>query len=76
MSIQQIPEKLEQRLLKETKADMLEIMIEAIDSMQAYNGRSITWCIIDALGGSPREDDDGNIVSYSYPKYQRKKKNG
>ena len=76
MSTEQISPKLEARLLQETKADIIAIMLEAIDSMQAYNGRSTTWCIVDALGGKANENDDGVISSYSYPKFKRKNKNG
>lgn len=73
MTFLQIPEQLEARLLQETKQDMLDIMVEAVDIMQGYNGRSITHCIVEALGGSPRDDDNGNVVGYSYPSYKRKK---
>lgn len=76
MTLLQIPEKLEERLLKETKQDMLDILVDAIDTMQAYNGQTITECIVKSLGGSAREDDDGKVIGYSYPAYKRKKKNG
>jgi len=72
----EIPAKLEERLLKETKAEMLGILLEAIDTMQAYNGRTITYCLVDALGGQANEGEDGTITSYSYPKFKRRVKRG
>ena len=75
----EIPAKLEERLLQETKAEMLGILLEAIDTMQAYNGRTITYCLVNALGGQANEGDegdDGTITSYSYPKFKRRVKRG
>lgn len=47
-----------------TKAALVEIMCDALDLMQQYNGRSMTYCIVSSIpGASVRENDDG---TYSY----------
>lgn len=71
MSLEITP-KLEARLMQETKADIIDIMAQALDTMQAYNGRTITYCIVDALGGSAHEMESGG-TSYTYPKFKRNK---
>lgn len=70
MSLEITP-KLTARLMQEHKGDLIDIMAEAIDLMQAYNGRSVTYCIVMALGGSAEEREDGS-TRYKYPKYQQK----
>lgn len=52
----QISEPLMPRLLELPQQVMLDVMLEALDLMQAYNGRSITYCICDAMGGTLRDD--------------------
>ena len=61
MSLVSISDRLYERLLRMKKEALLETMLEALDTMQAYNGRSITTCIMMALGAESHEDDDGNV---------------
>ncbi len=39
------PDWLYEHLMKMEKAQMLEVMVEALDHMQSWNGRSITYCV-------------------------------
>lgn len=41
------------------KAVLIELMVEAISEMQAYNGRSITAVIAEAMGA--KFDEDGRV---------------
>lgn len=67
----EITPKLTARLMQETKADIIDIMVQALDTMQAYNGRTVTYCIVEALGGTSTELEHGG-TSHQYPKYKRK----
>jgi len=55
-----VSNKLYEYLLELDKAVVLEIMGEALDMMQSYNGRSQTFCIISSIpGATVTETDDG-----------------
>ena len=45
----EISDQLYEYLLSFAKPIQLDIMLEAIDTMQAFNGRSITHCIMIAI---------------------------
>jgi len=63
-----LPDNLYDYLLKLPKEEIIQIMADAIDLMQAYNGRTMTYCIMSSIEGAEViEDDDGN-VSYRLPK--------
>jgi len=49
-----------------SKEELRDIMYEALDLMQQYNGRSRIWCIVVALGGTASDNDDGSFT-YSIP---------
>lgn len=43
-------EEIYQLLLKLPKQNIINVMWEALDHMQAYNGRSRMYCILEAIG--------------------------
>lgn len=53
-------EQLEQMLLNLDKEELLDIMYQALDMMESYNGHSKTYCIMCALGYA--KNDDGEFV--------------
>ena len=56
----ELPEWLHEYLMQLSTEQVIEIMADAIDQMQAYNGRSITFCIISSIeGGECIETDTG-----------------
>jgi hypothetical protein len=59
MSFVQTSDTLDKFLLSFNKSIIYNIMLEALDIMQAYNGRSITYCICEAIGAETAEHDDG-----------------
>ena len=48
-------------LMKMDKQDLLNTMLNAVDIMQAWNGKSVTASIMIALGADEIEDDNGNL---------------
>ena len=46
-------EKLYNQIMKLPKRNIINLMWEALDEMQAYNGRSRQECILLAMGASP-----------------------
>jgi hypothetical protein len=51
---------LEDFLRRLPRANITNIMHEALDYMQQYNGRNISECVLYALGGT--EDEQGNYI--------------
>jgi len=49
-------EQLYDRLLELPKQALLNVMLEALDEMQSYNGQSKTSAIMKAIGGVQSED--------------------
>ncbi len=43
-------EKLYNVLMKLPKKNIINLMWEALDAMQAYNGRTRTYCLLETLG--------------------------
>ena len=58
---------LDEYLLTQSKEELIEIYRTAMDLMQQWNGRSYTYCVIIALGGTAEEQDNGTY-KYSLPK--------
>lgn len=50
MTDEDMPEALHNWLLCQTKEKLLEVMFEALELMQGYNGRSLRYCIATAAG--------------------------
>jgi hypothetical protein len=59
MSFVEISDTLYENLLTMEKQKLLELMLEALDCMQAYNGQSVTSAILTSTGAEFVEDDDG-----------------
>lgn len=53
---------LEDVLLSKTKAKLIEVLYEALDLMNQYNGRSHMYCIAVALGYEAVENEDGSTT--------------
>ncbi len=51
-------EQIQTKFQKLTKDKKIEVLYEALDFMQAYNGRSRFLCIAMAMGYDNWEDDD------------------
>jgi len=55
-------DKLYEYLMKLPRKNLIALLYEALDSMQAYNGRSRTQCICMALGFKEEKvKNDGNL---------------
>lgn len=63
-SLIEIPDTLYDRLMKKKKDELIDVMLEALDEMQAYNGRTPTYCICVALGAVPEETENGIIYRF------------
>jgi len=50
-------------LLKLPKRNLVNIMWEALDEMQAFNGRTRTFCIMSAIGAKNTEEGKYKIPS-------------
>lgn len=66
-----LPEWLYGYLMKLDKETLLDIMEEALDAMQAYNGRSPTYCIVSAIPNAKIEETDRGY-RYQLPKLDNK----
>lgn len=56
-------------LMKLPRKNLIHCMLEALDEMQSWNGRTKTYCITKALGGESVERDDG--VYYKMPSLKK-----
>jgi len=45
-----IGESLYNRLMKIEKEALLSLMLDALTDMQSYNGRTLSWCILNNIG--------------------------
>ena len=52
-----VSEKLYSYLLALDKERLIEVMIEALDEMQSWNGRTISHCIHTAIGSKEIEEN-------------------
>lgn len=57
-----ISDNLYEDILKLPKKNILHLMLESLDYMQQYNGRTITDCIMLSIDGKLNENND----QYSY----------
>ncbi len=57
-----ISDNLYEHLMTLEKDVLIDIMAEALDFMQGYNGRTKTYCIMEAMGAEIIENDDGSIT--------------
>jgi hypothetical protein len=55
-------DKLYIQLLKIPRANLIVLMMNALDEMQSYNGRTRMECIAIALGLESREKEDGTMI--------------
>jgi len=51
-------DKLERLLSRLPKSNLIRIMSNALDIMQGYNGHSIDYCILTAIGAKGKENND------------------
>ncbi len=65
-------EKLYALLLKLPRETMIHLIWEALSLMQQYNGRSITYCIVMAMGAKEDPKKEG---TYSIPSIKEIKEN-
>ena len=49
ITTEEFSRKLVDKCLSLKKEDLLEVMLDAIDLMQQYNGKSIARCVIESL---------------------------
>jgi len=63
-----VPEWLYEYLLKFKKAEIVDIMIEALDIMHQYNGRNITFCVVSAIKGAECIENEDGAYTYKLPK--------
>lgn len=50
-------DKLYELLLKLPKENLINLMCMALDEMKCYNGRTVTYCICNALGCEEMEEN-------------------
>ncbi len=67
-------EKLYELLMKLPKKNLINIMWSALDEMQAYNGRTRMYCIMESIGADITEMEDGGY-KYLPPSISEIKKN-
>ena len=63
-----------ENLMKLPKSNIIALMWAALDEMQAYNGRTRTFCIVEAAGGEVVEGEDGR-TKYRLPSVAKMKEN-
>lgn len=54
-------------LMKLSQEQVVEIMYDALDNMEAYNGRSKTYCIVTAIPDATATETDKGY-KYTLPK--------
>ena len=59
LTTENCPDTLHKKLMALTKHELIDIMYEALNLMNEYNGRSQMYCICLAMGGKPVETDSG-----------------
>jgi len=62
-----LPQWLYEYLIQLDKDMLLDIMEESLDQMQAYNGRSIVYCIVSAIPNAKIEETERGF-RYQLPK--------
>ena len=65
-------DKLYDLLMKLPKKNLINVVWSALDSMQSYNGRSRTFCVMDSLGVQPNNDMEN---TWKMPTVKEAKKN-
>ena len=55
-----IHSEVEKRLMRLTKAELIDVMYNAVDHMQLYNGQTIQQCIVRGMGG--KVNDEGMMT--------------
>jgi hypothetical protein len=56
-------DKLYEILLKIPRKNLIHIMVEALDLMEQFNGRTKTYCICEAMGLEEKEDGGWKLRS-------------
>jgi len=56
------------------RQNITNLMLSALDEMQAYNGRSIQECVLIAAGSKGHTDEKTGKVSWKLPKLSELKK--
>lgn len=62
-----LPDWLYEYLMMLPKDEVIEIMANALDRMQEYNGRTITYCVVSSISGTTCEETDDAGYRYSLP---------
>lgn len=68
-------DKLYKIIMKLPKANIINLMEHALDTMQAYNGRSRQTCILEALGATEYEDEKTGKITWGVPSEKEMRKN-
>ena len=63
-----MPDWLYEYLMKLPKEQVIEIMADALDLMQAYNGRTIAYCIVTSIEGATCTETNTGRYTYTLPK--------
>lgn len=67
-------DKLYELLMKLPRKNLISVMMQALDEMQAWNGRTRLHCICIALGCEEKMQNDGS-QSYKVPSLKEIKEN-
>lgn len=67
-----MPDRLYQWLLKQTPERHIEILGEALDLMQQYNGRTRLYCVLTAAGFKENYNDETGKTTWAFPKEEPK----
>lgn len=51
------------------KENIINLMYEALSEMQSHNGKSITECLVLAMGGEYIYDEEKDVYKYKLPDY-------
>ena len=62
-------------LMKLPKANLINLMWSALDEMQAYNGRSRMFCIMEAMGAELADDDNNEQRGWKKLPFAKAKRN-
>ncbi len=63
-----LPEWLFAYLMQMSKEKVIQVMTDALDQMQEWNGRTMTYCIVSSIEGATCTETDTGGWKYSLPK--------
>lgn len=63
-----LPTNIHDHLMQLPKEEVIDIMSDALDQMQIWNGRSITFCVVTSIPSATYRDREEGGIEYRLPK--------